>query len=963
MLLIPLSFGGAFVLTWKECVRLGLILGGLLYLYRRYRDALMSSEAGKEPGGTKAGSDRVLRYASAVMALLLMFLVTQFDPATSAINTFVQRKSVSWFFVASTVLIAVAFGVWALGAYLSRSSRAWGLSAPDKLVLGVGAFVIVISVASRALLTPTPFPTAGLTGNVKVLGYVMLWFVATRVYGPGHEGSSDVWVRRGWRISALVIFVLFAATLLIGACRTGAALHFYRQGRRVSRDEVYEEAIRWYERTRRINRTLDLDWVREGCLEDMATIYLTQGEMGSAEQILNEIRERASWDAKVLRRIGDVYYRMGIWDGAIPEYRQYLETVSTRRGASNLRKARQVLSDIAPPDEAVLTGEPHSGRETQDKTALNRLATSYVKVLDRRELLSLIETYRYIPDMEVSGYTESVFAGDIFLNLHEFDRALDAFSQAASVHPEDAYAVYKMGRTWRAREDIERAIEAFQRALELDPKFADAYYRLGLCLEELGQEEEARQAYEGAVEALPNHLDALLALQHTRSAEALLPEHTLSARLRAPDGMVLELVGYGVLLLAPVSGSADSAEDGYAVLPCMDAMSDSVLVVKPGQELRMLYYWRLSDRVFRNYGVAMGVEGSRVVQYGPRHLIGQGSSVDETDGVFPSAWSLGGVVVDRHDVTIEPFMRGDTWEVLAGLTLADGEEIPGIRSAIEKISVGRVRVDEKAGALVLGKAYLAAELYQEALREFVLFAQKASEGDKEALEQIHRAVTEGSLSNETAFALYLRGRYRQLAEEYRRAADLFARCVERDPKMADARYRLGQCYERMGRSSDALAAYRATLAHDRGHAAAVIAMDHVLAAGVVAPERARQIRRKARERFRMVIGWNDWRGRYFGVTRRGWIEAEVRLPKGDVEFTIYAQEVGSDRPEGGAQVMLRLDESPVGMLNIEGTKSRPYRTGHDVRTGGLHRLVLSRDKAADGRIRVQRCEITCRPER
>ena len=97
-----LALGSMDHLSWREHARLLLILVGLVVLYIRYRTALRACLVGED----QPDSGSLLYGAGVVVALSAMFVVTQYDPATSSITLRSVQPRFNWFFWLSTVLAA-----------------------------------------------------------------------------------------------------------------------------------------------------------------------------------------------------------------------------------------------------------------------------------------------------------------------------------------------------------------------------------------------------------------------------------------------------------------------------------------------------------------------------------------------------------------------------------------------------------------------------------------------------------------------------------------------------------------------------------------------------------------------------------------------------------------------------------------------------------------------------------------
>ena len=479
-----LALGNTGHLSWREDLRLLLILVGLVVLYIRYRPAFLGASKGSEADGSSA-----LSYGAAVVgALSLMFVVTQYDPATSSIALRSVQARSNWYFWASTLLVVGMGSCFAL----SRLSelKLSNLRLVDRILTGVVLGVVVISLGSKKLIGP------GVTGqdvlaNLKILSYLLIWYPVTRAFmdpicSPVEPAGRAPFLKRldRWSGFLIVLSALFLATLTGGAYRAGRVLYEYRQAQALLSSEDFEAAEARFESVQELNGALDFGPIRDRILGDLAVLYLRQGKQTEAGRVIGDLRSANYDEATAHLKVARVYTAAKEWASA------------ARAFEANLDK---------------------DGKSTD---VLNELGGVYLQLRDSRALLKLIERYKYVPEIETSTFEELVFVGNVHFYREDFLDAQHAYEEAAADRPRDSYAVYKVGRALLARDRYQDAAERFRRATELEPDFADAYYRLGVCYENQGDPDEALRLYKETVELLPNHLDGLLALRRLRAGEA-----------------------------------------------------------------------------------------------------------------------------------------------------------------------------------------------------------------------------------------------------------------------------------------------------------------------------------------------------------------------------------------------------------------------------------------------------------
>ncbi|MGC8970829.1 MAG: tetratricopeptide repeat protein [bacterium] len=108
---------------------------------------------------------------------------------------------------------------------------------------------------------------------------------------------------------------------------------------------------------------------------------------------------------------------------------------------------------------------------------------------------------------EVKLAEEKLYKGEIL-------EAIKILEQYIIGHPEDYYAINKLGVAFVNDGKLNRAKECFLRAIEINPKFAPPYSNIGNLCTEAGKYEEALIWYKKALEIDPNFSSARSNLAH-----------------------------------------------------------------------------------------------------------------------------------------------------------------------------------------------------------------------------------------------------------------------------------------------------------------------------------------------------------------------------------------------------------------------------------------------------------------
>ncbi len=86
--------------------------------------------------------------------------------------------------------------------------------------------------------------------------------------------------------------------------------------------------------------------------------------------------------------------------------------------------------------------------------------------------------------------------GELLLQIHREDEAIEVFRAALERSPTFALALYDLAFALRVRDRLAEAVDAYQRYIKLRPSDPDAYYGLARALQHLGRKADARKAYE-----------------------------------------------------------------------------------------------------------------------------------------------------------------------------------------------------------------------------------------------------------------------------------------------------------------------------------------------------------------------------------------------------------------------------------------------------------------------------------
>ena len=255
-LLAVLPLGSAFNLTWKELARLFVITLGLLYLYVRYfRTASPQTQGAEGPGNLEPNKPRTSNFQPLLLSVVYIFIITQFDPATSAVNSIIPQSTLNWFFIASSALIFVAFGAFLLRRFgvvgrgnleprtlnfepdkprTSNLEQKAPFSFLDKFVLVAGSIIIVSLAITKMFILREVEIGSSLWSVLKIIELMMLYFVVVKITGRKYRKSIERTDSQKTVFNVQKIFVVaistFALVLAIGVYKNTKAIISYARG-------------------------------------------------------------------------------------------------------------------------------------------------------------------------------------------------------------------------------------------------------------------------------------------------------------------------------------------------------------------------------------------------------------------------------------------------------------------------------------------------------------------------------------------------------------------------------------------------------------------------------------------------------------------------------------------------------------------------------------------------------------
>jgi tetratricopeptide (TPR) repeat protein len=372
-------------------------------------------------------------------------------------------------------------------------------------------------------------------------------------------------------------------------------------------------------------------------------------------------------------------------------------------------------------------------------------------------------------DMQVAG-------SDYFL-LEDFASSDKWLTLSVERDPKDAVAVYFLGRAKYNEKHFEDAARALMQCIGLDPTNVRAEHYLGLSFERLGRMEDALEAYrkgvsldhgDGVDPGLFVDLGALLA-SNSRAAEAV-PYLLTAVQIASGDSRAHRELGKAYLSLNRLEDAQAELEKAAELAP---------------QEAPVHY---LLAQVYRRRGLA---EKARAETERYTALSGAHSSPDSPLAEARALLELGKAAEAEQLVRkyLEPHKSSADAHYLLGYILFKQQKAK--ESLAEYTEAAKYRTPSAYDLEVVGTDYVLLEDYVDADKWFT-------------------KSVEWNPGNRQAF--YYLGRAKYNENRFAEAIAIFLQCLKLDPKDVKAEDNLGLSYQALGRTDEAIGAYRQAIA-------------------------------------------------------------------------------------------------------------------------------------------------------
>lgn len=106
--------------------------------------------------------------------------------------------------------------------------------------------------------------------------------------------------------------------------------------------------------------------------------------------------------------------------------------------------------------------------------------------------------------------------GDAYFNIHEFDSAIDDYSQALKQDPNYDDALFGRGMVLTGNGEVEKGIDHFKVTLSVDPTYQKAHHNVAIAYYLTLQNQRALDAVNHSLKLNPDNKSSVLLKQSSR---------------------------------------------------------------------------------------------------------------------------------------------------------------------------------------------------------------------------------------------------------------------------------------------------------------------------------------------------------------------------------------------------------------------------------------------------------------
>jgi len=281
------------------------------------------------------------------------------------------------------------------------------------------------------------------------------------------------------------------------------------------------------------SKNIDEDLILQGIAQYEKAIQLSPDRVGYynrglANEILGKYREAIADYSKAIEYdplFVEVYARRALLYKKLNQEKEYKQDILTVQRIRLKRIVSELTAFIKEePDNANLyyeRGKAYAGlgdvvkakKDLIKAVEINPMLTPKVKniskLFDLDLDLDLIERVKNLEDIFRKAWRH-IEKGDDLVQRKEINKAIEEYTKAIEINPEDAYGYLKRGIAYGLLQKHRKAIHDLDKAIQINSNFVEAYYNRGAAYGMLGEHNRAIVDFNKAIEIDDSYVDAYI---------------------------------------------------------------------------------------------------------------------------------------------------------------------------------------------------------------------------------------------------------------------------------------------------------------------------------------------------------------------------------------------------------------------------------------------------------------------
>jgi protein O-GlcNAc transferase len=235
----------------------------------------------------------------------------------------------------------------------------------------------------------------------------------------------------------------------------------------------------------------------------LAVALDNEGQPGEAEDVLREALQRGLKKPEIYHALGMLYMRNGVYYGAAEMFS--LETKLAPKSYQAHLNLAQAYVYMNQNEAAAKHFEKANQLDPSQPDAY--LGLALINNTSERYPYAVQYLQEFIKRAPSPGQGYALLSR-VYLNMREYDKAMEAGRKATQALPNDPACWYNLGQAYAynpSEKYFQEAVQAYERTLQMAPQWGGAHFELGRVYERLNRKEEAVARYRDAVRYQPSN--------------------------------------------------------------------------------------------------------------------------------------------------------------------------------------------------------------------------------------------------------------------------------------------------------------------------------------------------------------------------------------------------------------------------------------------------------------------------